>query len=145
MIRKREISMTKYIKLVNEDQNVVTVFEIEEISKSYISGTLKTVNSWDEENEYDCDFDYIAGVFIKWDGCSHFNFKGEDYNENKEETIDGYYHLCGVDMYIDLMRSLSFAYQIMVDQIGEDELYEKEEYQELKKLNLLDKYTIVYE
>ena len=55
---------------------------------------------------------------IKWDGCSHWNFFGED------EDKSSYYHLCGEEDFLrfiyGMVLSVSIAKKVMVDTFDED-------------------------
>ena len=105
-------------------------------------GEVKIVNSW-EENGKPNETGFFADVTVKWDGCSHFYFYGEDYTKENEEK-DSYYHICGVPYYIKFMRVLTFIYELMVKHVGYERILEKEEYEELKQLNLLEDFEIKY-
>ena len=67
-------------------------FEINyEFKEAYLKCEVYEINSWFQDKSYDSKDIYLKG-YVKWDGCSHFNF-GND---------DGYLHLCGKS-YIDEM------------------------------------------
>jgi hypothetical protein len=130
-------------ELIDNQGDVIAIFERDKNYKASIAGTIKKAIAWnDDGSPYETEF--FANVSVKWDGCSHFWFCGEDYNDKSTDIRDAYYHICGIDSYIDFMRILVFVYEIMVKHVGYNNILEKEEYEELKKLNLLDGYTIKY-
>ena len=135
--------MIKKAELIDNQGNVIATYEQNKNYELSISGTIKQTVSWnDDGSPYETEF--FADISVKWDGCSHFWFYGQDCGDKTDNEIDGYYHICGVDSYIDFMRILVSAYEIMVKHVGYEKILEKEEYEELKKLNLLDGYTIKY-
>lgn len=127
--------------LKNEEGMVISVFTNRNSFDFAVSGEIEYVHSWDVDYK-PIGSDFFASVTVKWDGCSHFTFLGEDYKD--EKSPDGYYHICGINNYIDFMRQLHFAYEVMVEIVGIERIDEKEELQELRKLGLLEGYTIEY-
>jgi hypothetical protein len=119
---------------------IIAFYEQKDQYKLSTSGEIRQYISWDMDGTpYESEF--FADVNVKWDGCSHFRFHGEDFPNDK----DSYYHICGIHSYIDFMRMFVFAYEVMVEHVGIEQMDEKEEYRQLQKLNLLDGYTIEYD
>jgi len=102
--------------LIDKNNSIVSIFKIKEHDLN-VTGDIYNVTGWDMENK-PCEFEYFANVYVKWDGCSHFRFKGEDFNIETDKLNDGdeadsYYHICGLDNYIDFSMTLYFAYVVM--------------------------------
>lgn len=82
--------MTNKEILIYEDKR--PRFEVQyDFGETHLQCEVFEINSWYQDNTYD-DKDLYLKAWIKWDGCSHFNFGDED----------GYLHLCGKH-YIDEM------------------------------------------
>lgn len=105
-------------------------------------GEIHIVTAWNlDDSPYHTDF--FAEMFVKWDGCSHFYFYGDDYLNTKK--ADSYYHICGAYDLVNHMRMLVFAYEVMVEHVGYSNVLEIGELEELRKLNLInEKYQIRY-
>src|SRR5690606_5864663 len=128
--------------LKDEDGYVKAIFQLENIYEFAVSGTVKRVFSWEIGGE-PLEDELFAELSVKWDGCSHFWFYGEDYKKELNNK-DGYYHICGISDYLGFLRTMHFAYEIMVNHVGINKIDEKEELEELRELGLLDGYTIEY-
>lgn len=136
----------KQAKLIDENGYVVAVFIPNKDYTHAISGTMYEVVSW-ELNDEPMDVNFFANVSVKWDGCSHFYFYGSDYRKGlvpyvyeekgNDKEKDGYYHICGFDSYLTHMKIMCFAYELMIRQLGTNST-NGDEYEQLKKLNLLD-------
>lgn len=119
------------------DDSTIATFESDKYYDMVLSGEFKTVQSWNEDGSpWETDFFMRGG--IKWDGCSNLYFTGEDGDN------DSYYHLCGISYYINHMRVLAFAYELMVKHVGKNEILEAGELKELRSLGLLDGCEIRY-
>lgn len=144
----------KAIQLVNTKTNCPEIIFVPVREEEFIhslNGILLEATSWRSDNlkdyEIPSDTEFIASIYIKWDGCSHWRFYGQDYmnDEEHEDDKDPYYHICGFDSYIKFMRSMVFAYQLAIDKLGDnfDKHYEIPEYEQFKQsINLLDGYEI---
>ena len=89
----------------------------------YIEGNAREYCSWDE-NETPLGSSLHSEFCVKWDGCSHFYFKGEDEK-------DSYYHLCGFDSYKIHIVIIAAIYQIAHDSL--ENFDENEEFTDLLK------------
>lgn len=77
-----------------------------ECSKLMPNGEFEKVNTGIEEK-------LLARSSIKFDGCSHWNFDGEDsLNKKADECGDAYYHLCGFQCYERMILGLLFAWKV---------------------------------
>ncbi|WCK57081.1 hypothetical protein PP175_28240 (plasmid) [Aneurinibacillus sp. Ricciae_BoGa-3] len=57
--------------------------------------------------------------------------------------MSAYYHLCGTDSYLSFMRNMQFAYEVMLQVVGESVLEEElKDYEKIKQLNLLKGFEI---
>lgn len=138
--------MVKSAKLIENDSGyAIATYEQSEEYELSADGIIREVISWDCDSGKQYETMFFANVTVKWDGCSHIRFYGEDYIDQDTGDKDSYYHLCGVKPYINFMRLLVFAYEIMVEHVGYEKVLEKVEYKELKQLNLLKGYSIVFE
>ena len=137
------VDLLKSAELIDLKNNhiIATYIQTDNYEVS-LSGIVHIANSW-EENGKPYETEFFADVIVKWDGCSHFYFYGEDYTKENEEK-DSYYHICGVPYYIKFMRVMAFIYELMVNHVGYERILEKEEYDELKQLKLLDGFEIRY-
>jgi len=129
-------------KLIDKEGRVVATYIQTDKYEMSTSGEVRNTISWCEGEIYNSEF--FAHVNVKWDGCSHIRFYGEDYVDEESGDKDSYYHICGITSYIQFMRLLVFSYEIMIKHVGWENVLEKEEYGELSKLNLLDGYKIEY-
>lgn len=80
------------------------------------AGILYTAEGWlcDEKSPdlQVCDWDFLADLYIKLDGCSHWRFFGEDYYK---DNISSYYHLCGFKYCERMFRAICFAWKLAKD------------------------------
>lgn len=110
-----------------------------------ISSNVFQVISW-KENNIICESKYFADVFIKYDGCSHWNFKGEDYIINPEEgedMIDAYYHICGVKGYKLFIIGILFAFKVATLR---SKYFDPDEIKDFKEFEfLINDYKIIEE
>jgi len=146
-----KIKAMQLIKTKTNMPEIIFVPVDEENFKNSLHGILLEVTSWSSNDlknyTIPSDTDFIANIYIKWDGCSHWSFYGEDYMNDKEheDDVDGYYHICGFDSYVKFMRSMVFGYQLAIDKLGNDfdKNIEIPEYEKFKQcINLLDGYEI---
>ena len=101
---------------------------------------LYTVCGWTDgpEGMVPTNVYFFANGNIKWDGCSHWYFNGEDRNNS------AYYHICGCECYIQHVFNMIFATRVakmfMKGSYTQDE-FGGELYDKLSEL-LDDHYTI---
>lgn len=79
--------------------------------------------SWDIKGA-PCEYSYVAGVYCKWDACTHWYFRGEDYETENE--ADSYYHLCGGYSFMGHITAMCFVWKLAEQIISESE-YSKQE------------------
>ena len=115
--------MTKYY-LIDPDGYVSSIFEIKKVDSHYADGDCYTVNAWDGEKiingvRMHMPFDgepmhYLAGVYCKWDACTHWYFLGEDHDPDPEGSSDGdsYYHICGARSFMEHIREMCFVWKV---------------------------------
>lgn len=130
-------------ELIDRDECVKAIYELSTVNEASVIGNIYTICGWEIDFKTPIDKIFFAEAYIKWDGCSHFNFFGEDYTEGDKETVNSYYHICGIYSYLEFMRTMLFGYEVMAHYVG-DNILEKEEYKEIKELNLLKEYSIRY-
>lgn len=85
------------------------------LTDDYMTGDCWVPYSWNYDGTA-CDYHYFAGLYCKWDSCTHWWFRGEDYDpenpEIKESDIDGYYHICGDYCFKDHIRTMCFVWKV---------------------------------
>lgn len=131
--------------LVNKENELIEcVIRITKVDQYCMELLLTSCCSGDKGGvQYE---DFIAEAVIKWDGCSHWYFNGEDsLKENLpvEDKIDAYYHLCGFNIYGTFIMGILFAYKLAtmkIENFIKDEGYDYKEFKRFEKL--LDDYTI---
>ena len=79
-----------------ENGYIVNKFEME---VDYIfQGVAYDCVEWNGETKEPLEWQFHSEVYSKWDGCSHWWFKGEDYNKYlgkcNHDNTDSYYHIC---------------------------------------------------
>lgn len=113
----------KYIAILTNQNEVNThIFRFEKY-ETYIKGVIESAVSWSYEDGSIGETTYLAKLMIKWDGCSHVYFNGEDYNESeysKNDEIYPYYHLCGLKDYINFNNGLLFAFKVAAEVLNID-------------------------
>lgn len=108
-----------YLKNTNDDNRVVTRFIVTNPDTYHsFNGECQLATGWLADDNSVLDWDHVADVYCKWDSCTHWWFRGEDYTK-EFDNADSYYHLCGAYSFLDHIRCMCFvwklAYQIMVD------------------------------
>lgn len=84
----------------NGNQMADFLIEWNKIEDHYADFIIHEINSWEMDNT-PSDFEKYLNGSIKWDGCSHIWFGGEDK--------DGYLHLCGkhyFDKHCNLLQAI---------------------------------------
>ncbi|TVX86042.1 hypothetical protein [Paenibacillus agilis] len=128
---------------------VVAIFVPDETDakmENGVSGNIYEVTAW-ETGDIPFELDFFCRFSVKWDGCSHFWFFGNEYTVEKgmEPQMEAYYHICGAEYFVKHMRLMAFAYELKVLKAGMNErfVHENKDYESLKALGLLNGYTIV--
>ena len=120
-------------KLVR-DKHEIALFNYTKESNR-VEGTVETAISWSIDCGAALDTKHFADVTVKWDGCSHFEFNGQDG--------DGcYYHICGISNYLLYIKVMAFIYEVMTKEI--ENYDEVKEFSEFKKLGILSDCIIEY-
>lgn len=116
----------KTINYTDEDGIVRAVLNITKQEEHYVEFELRHVVSWGEDEHIVETRFYLNGT-IKWDGCSHIWFRGEDYQEGKKSSQDSYYHLCGIECWKMHVRLMEWTYKqvsaLMPDNFDSTELW----------------------
>jgi len=95
-----------FIVCDKEDEDDIDMFFlITDIEEAYINGVVLESCGYDACNKKNRYAKFLTSFYIKWDGCSHFYFTGEDSLQHKEEENDGYYHICGAYSYIIMINT----------------------------------------
>lgn len=127
-----------------EDGEVRSIFTMERQLPLGVKGRIQQVIAWELDGT-PLDMEFFADFTVKWDGCSHFTFSGQDTLEAKgQEDLDGYYHICGIRDYLSFMRNMVFAYTIMKEYVDKLDFHEEEAYEDMMGMGLLDDFKIIY-
>ena len=97
---------------------------------------------WTVDHELDtdhCEFEFVAKVWAKTDSCTHWWFKGENYDpESKSKNNgDAYYHICGPEFLEDMIYCQLFIWEIAGRVHGWEHAWAIGEYKGNKYLNKL--------
>lgn len=106
---------TKKIFIVcdKEDEDDIDIFFlITDIDNVCIRGVVLKFCARDAYNKKNQYAKFLTSFYIKWDGCSHFYFTGEDTLQNNEEGYDSYYHICGAYSYVIIINTFLAALEI---------------------------------
>lgn len=124
--------MKKTFWLVNKaDGRVVSFFNVDTECRS---GICKQGVAWEKDHPVPFEWELVAEVGFRFDGCTHWWFRGEDW-EGTKETEDGYYHICGAGCMLDMMRDMAFVWTVCGKL--QKEWHENEFYRDNEKLNCL--------
>ena len=118
---------------------VAIVRQTEDWARS-LGGVLTIPYSWNSDGY--CEESFLASFSIKWDGCSHFYYYGEDYLE--EQEADSYYHECGLNSYYMQFIAKLFAFEVARHYMKDIEYMDDDLYVGIDKINILDSYDIKY-
>ena len=100
--------MSRKFYLKDKEGYIKSEINIKEADKHSISGECIDYCSWSCDEKIPGEYHYFASFIIKWDSCSHWNFYGEDYPEDK----DSYYHICGGSCGEEFLQSFSFIWKV---------------------------------
>lgn len=84
------------------------------ITDDYCTGVCYNAISWykPDEGVEGADYEYFCEFYSKWDSCTHWWFKGEDYDEETDAEHDSYYHICGARCFKDHIRNMCFVWKV---------------------------------
>lgn len=88
-----------------------------EYTDNYMTGVCHAATSWidDGNGNYNvpCEWDFVADVYCKWDSCTHWWFRGEDFDPDIDGSDhDSYYHLCGTHCFVNHIRCMCFIWKL---------------------------------
>lgn len=92
------------------DQNGYTVAKFE-LTDDYMTGNCYTCCTWAEDNA-PIDYQFFVKVFCKADSCTHWLFKGEDFDEETNTNDDSYYHICGSLCFGSHVQVMCFIWKV---------------------------------
>ena len=108
--------------LKNKDDRMIThKFEVNS-DDFHLDGQCYEVISW-EANDKPYEYSFVAGVYCKWDACTHWYFYGEDYKPDAkidEREQDSYYHLCGGYSFMRHITAMCFVWKLAEQIIAKD-------------------------
>lgn len=99
-------------KLIDSRGYVVSWIEF---TDDYCTGVCYEPFSWNPDKPGDhrhCESSYVCDFYCKPDGCTHWWFRGEDYDSKITKEFDSYYHLCGTDTFMQHIRSMCFVWKV---------------------------------
>ena len=129
--------------LIDSADYPVARFMVEEAEKCYVSGDCFVPYSWCNDKTIFEEY-FFADMTCKWDGCTHWMFRGEDYNSETDQNEDCYYHICGEHYFQRHIRTMCFVWKIVSDIMEsrvKDNYFEDETTRKLVDL-MLEGYTI---
>lgn len=119
---------------------VAVVRQIEEYSHA-LGGMISIPTSWSVDGSYGEEF--LASFSIKWDGCSHFWYYGQDFPYDEE--IYPYYHECGLNEYYKQFVAKLFAFEVAKHHMKDNAKHMDDDlYINIPRINVLDSYIIKY-
>lgn len=94
----------------------VAKFMVEDYDYSRVTGDCYTCHSWYLDGT-SCDDDFFAGIYCKWDGCTHWYFRGEKFDRelDNKDFADSYYHICGEYTFLGHIRTMCFVWKVVSD------------------------------
>ena len=133
-------------ELIDKTGTIIATVRQTETWTHNFGGFISIPNSWSMDNTV-YEEDFLLSCSIKWDGCSHFWYKGQDYLSDEE--IYPYYHECGLNYYYKHFIAKLFAFEVAkhymkahvknIEENMDDDLYNT-----IDRINILDFYTIKY-
>lgn len=102
----------KKFYLKDSDGYIIAKFEME--NDDWFDGSCYICVGW-SMNAKPIDWLYHCGVSAKSDGCSHWYFRGEDYNKESDEYVYSYYHLCGRGCFENHIILMCFVWKLAMD------------------------------
>lgn len=99
-----------------------------EQTDDYMTGNLYSCVGWSEDeasSSVPYEWEYVAEVFCKSDACTHWWFYGENYNAERKEKFDSYYHLCEPLFFMHHIRCMCFVWKLAPMIIAEDSFFNK--------------------
>lgn len=101
------LSTTYYLK-DNSGYDVAKLVIEENKPDSILDANVYKATTWDRKKAI--EWLYYSGLYAKWDGCTHWYFRGEDYETDSE--VDGYYHLCGFGNMMTHIIIMCFSWKV---------------------------------
>lgn len=135
--------MVKILKaeLIDKQGNVIAVIRQTDDWEYSLSGIISLVTSWSLDGTYGEEF--LARCGIKWDGCSHFWYYGQDYPYDEE--VYPYYHECGLNEYYKQFVAKLFAFEVAKHYMKDNAKHMDDDlYNTIYRINILDFYGIRY-
>lgn len=112
MIQKKDVKRW-FLKRKGTD-NVVAYIEEDEDHSSEVAlvGTAYTPSTWDHKDNI-LEADFHSEFYLKWDSCTHWYFRGEEYDDKLfESDSNSYYHLCGAYCFDLHMIVMAFVWEV---------------------------------
>lgn len=111
----KPVIATFYLK--NQHGLIVSKIEATNITRC-LMGNCYSASSWGVNigsDYYEIAWEFVAEVYCKFDGCTHWYFFGEDHDpelRTHDNEIDSYYHLCGPECFIEHIRNMCFIWKV---------------------------------
>lgn len=101
--------------LIDDDGYIVAKFEPTRVCGSGIDGVIYVATEWGTDpSAYGAvEYEFLAEVYCKFDSCTHWWFKGEDYDVELKTEKDSYYHLCGSGSFTNHIRGMCFVWRLV--------------------------------
>ena len=143
-MRKNIVFINAYL-IKKSDGFIVGKLNLTNDYETALSCDVYSAIAWDGQTLEPTEYDFAFHAGIKWDGCSHFNFYGQDYVDNDSEK-DSYYHLCGVDNYYSMFSLMLFAKECAKYYMNQENPYnfDEDRYGGIPDIDLFEFYDIKY-
>lgn len=109
----KPIVATYYLK--DKDGLIVSKIEATDITRCFM-GNCYSASSWSiDSDHYDIAWEFVADVYCKFDGCTHWYFLGEGHDPDScshDDDFYPYYHLCGPECFIAHIRNMCFIWKV---------------------------------
>lgn len=115
-----------YLKDKNDDDRIVAKIEF---TDDYCTGDCYEPYSW-YGDDTPAEWHYVACFYCKWDSCTHWWFRGENYDVEIDGSGDSYYHLCGTHCFTNHIRNMCFVWKVAAMTLVESH---KRNYRDLAK------------
>lgn len=95
-----------YLKRLGGDVLAKVVVDPKEAALTCWNGV-----AWKSDDEMPIEWEFVAHVYYRFDGCTHWWFFGED-NDGTGTDRDSYYHICGPECLLEIMRCQAFVWWV---------------------------------
>lgn len=102
--------------LIDKSGYVVARFVVED-DDYFVTGDCFVPFSWYNDKTVHEEH-FFADMSCKWDGCTHWMFRGENYDPITDQDENCYYHICGEGCFQKHIRTMCFIWKVVSDIMG---------------------------